>query len=137
MTRPLNLSERTPGHAMIAVSTAGAGEEAWGFYPNGVQDEVLKGGWHRYNTSSVIPISQAQYVALKNEIGVWKKKRYVIGVADCTDFALSVMSAAKIPIPSDSLWPGNLGEDMDALHGSSGGRCLDRRPPINEWKFVQ
>ncbi len=135
MTRPLNYQERTPGHAMIAVSTAGVGEEAWGFYPTGVEDEILKGGWHRYNTSSVIPISETQYNALKAEIDLWKKKSYIGAIQDCTDFALAVMAAAKIPTPRDSLWPGNLGDDIEALHGVGGGRCLDARPPLNDWKF--
>jgi hypothetical protein len=135
MTRPLNFEERTPGHAMIAVSTAGVGEEAWGFYPTGVEEEILKGGWHRYNRSSVIPISETQYKALKGEIDRWKQRTYVPATNDCTDFALTVMSAAKIATPNDSLWPGNLGEDMEALHGAGGGRCLNARPPVNKWQF--
>ena len=135
MTRRLNVKESTPGHAMIAVSTAGVGEEAWGFYATGVKDEILQGGWHRYNRSAVIPITEAQYRALTAEIERWKKKGYFLAFRDCTDFALAVMNAAKIPIPSDSLWPGNLGKDMEALHGAGGGRCLDARPPINQWIF--
>lgn len=140
MTRPLALSQGTPGHAMIAVSTAGQGEEAWGFYTDGVRDEILEGGWHRYNTSSVIPISDAQYQALKAELKKWDKKQgggktYILTMRDCTDFALSVMKAAKIPTPADSLWPGNLGDDLTKLHGTQGGRCLDARPPANRWQF--
>lgn len=136
MTRPLNFSERTPGHAMIAVSTAGQGEEAWGFYPTGVEDEILKGGWHRYNRSSVVPISESQYLALKAEISGWKRKAYIGVIRDCTDFAIAIMKAVKIPTPKDSLWPGNMGEDVEALNGKGGGRCLDARPPINDWTFT-
>lgn len=137
MTRPLNLEERTPGHAMIAVSTEGVGEEAWGFYPTKVEDEILKGGWHRYNRSSVIPISDAQYRALKAEIERWKQKTYVGAIQDCTDFALAIMSAAKIATPNDRLWPGDLGADIAALHGTGGGRCINARPPVNKWQFTQ
>jgi hypothetical protein len=108
---------------MIAVSTAGIGEEAWGFYPTGVEDEILKGGWHRYNRSSVIPITETQYQALTAEIKRWKTKGYLLAFRDCTDFVLSVMSAAKIATPNDSLWPGNLGQDMEALQGI-GGRAM-------------
>ena len=47
MTRPAVVSQRTPGHATIAVSAAGIGEESWGFYPNGVRHEILERGWGR------------------------------------------------------------------------------------------
>ncbi len=135
MTRPINFIERTPGHAMIAVSTAGGGVEAWGFYPTGVEDEILKGGWYRYNRSSVVPINETQYIALKLEIEKWKKKTYVIAMQDCTDFVIAVMTAAKIPTPNDSLWPGSMGADVEALNGKGGGRCLDARPAVNKWTF--
>ena len=135
MTRPASILDRTPGHAMIAVSTAGIGEEAWGFYPDGVRDELLEGGWGRYNRSSVVAISEGQYNALKSEIAKWAKKGYVIALRDCTDFALAVMRAAKIPVPGDSAWPDSLGKDIEALNGKGGGRCLDARPPTNQWTF--
>ncbi len=135
MTRPASILNLTPGHAMIAVSTAGVGEEAWGFYPDGVRDEILVGGWGRYNRSSVVTISDGQYKALKLEIEKWRKKGYIIAIRDCTDFALAVMKAAKIPVPGDSAWPDNLGNDIEALNGKGGGRCLDARPPTNQWVF--
>ena len=135
MTRPLNYSERTPGHAMIAVATAGVGEEAWGFYQSGVEDEILMGGWHHYNRSSVIPILDSQYNSLKREIGRWRGRTYRVTYRDCTDFVISVMSAARIPTPDDSLWPGNLGQDVEALNGAGGGRCIDARPPTINWNF--
>lgn len=74
MTRSLNIVDRTPGHAMLAVSTEGQQAEAWGFYPNGVKIEVVVGGWERYNRSSVIAISGTQYRNLKAEIKRWKQK---------------------------------------------------------------
>lgn len=137
MTRPSDFLSRspTPGHAMIAVSTAGEGEEAWGFYPGGIKNELLVGGWERYNRSSVIPINDIQYNLLKSEIEKWRNKGYILTLRDCTDFVLDVLKAAKIPTPEDSLWPSNLGEDMEALHGKNAGRCLAARPPVTEWVF--
>lgn len=126
MTRPAGLRDRTPGHAMVAVSSAGVGEEAWGFYPDGVRDEIAVGGWQRYTASSVIPINAQQYAALKAEISLWRNKAYVLGFRDCTDFALSVCEKAGIRIPSDSLFPGNVGAAFMKMHGESWGQCLGR-----------
>ena len=121
---------------MIAVSTAGVGEEAWGFYPNGIHDEILEGGWGRYTRSSVVSISSLQYRRLKAEITAWKTKSYLIAVRDCTDFALALMRAAQIPTPSDSAWPDNLGKDIQTMHGRAGGQCLDKRPAVSAWSVV-
>lgn len=136
MTRPAVMSQGTPGHAMIAISTAGRGEEAWGFYPDGVRDELAVGGWGRYSRSSVVQISEVQYQDLKTEIAGWRRKSYVFAVRDCTDFALALMRAAKIRTPRDSAWPDNLGKDIQALHGRAGGRCLDKRPAVSAWTIV-
>jgi len=136
MTRPAVFSQKTPGHAMIAISTAGAGEEAWGFYPDGIRDEIVQGGWGRYTRSSLVPISDSQYRALKREIEAWRNKSYLIAIRDCTDFALALLRAAKIAIPSDSAWPDNLGKDIEALHGRAGGRCLDKRPAVSAWSVT-
>jgi hypothetical protein len=121
---------------MISVATAGQGEEAWGFYPDGIKDEVIAGGWVRYSRSSVVTISDAQYQMLKLEVAAWKKKSYVFAIRDCTDFALALMRAANIPTPSDSAWPDNLGKDVEAMHGRAGGRCLDKRPAVSAWSVV-
>lgn len=137
MTRPAVVSQGTPGHAMIAVSTAGQGEEAWGFYPDGVQDEIVKGGWGRYTRSAVVVISEQQYRALRAEIDRWQGQAYIMVIRDCTDFALAVLRAARIPIPPDSAWPDNLGADIQALHGRAGGRCLDQRPAVSPWSLIQ
>ncbi|HNC04376.1 MAG TPA: hypothetical protein PLY05_13620 [Agitococcus sp.] len=128
MTRPVKLTERTPGHAMVAISIAGVGEEAWGFYPKGVKDEIAEGGWHRYNRQSVIPISKKQYTDMKTEIEKWKSKDYIMGYRDCTDFALAVLKAANISVPKDSIatLPDDFGADIVSLNGGGGGRCLAR-----------
>lgn len=126
MTRPAVVRELTPGHAMIAISSAGIGEEAWGFYKNGIRDEIFEGGWHRYTRSTVIEINDTQYAALKAEIATWKSAKYWLGYRDCTDFALAVCQKAGIRVPADSLFPGNLGDAFIKLHGESWGRCLSR-----------
>lgn len=136
MTRPAVLSQGTPGHAMISVATAGRGEEAWGFYGDGIRDEVNEGGWGRYSRSSVVKISEAQYQKLTLEVAAWRRKSYVFTIRDCTNFALALMTAAKIPTPSDSAWPDTLGKDVEALHGRAGGRCLDKRPAVSAWSVV-
>ena len=138
MTRPKRVLSVTPGHAMVAVSTAGTGGvEAWGFYlkPDNkgshVRDEVIMGGWGRYTTSSVIPIGPWQYANLLSEIGRWQGKQYILLYRDCTDFALAVLKAAGIQPPADTVWPGNLGDRFSDKYGVAGGRCLksSAKPP--------
>ena len=149
MTRPLQLSldnNASPGHAMIAISTEGHGVEAWGFYldteHNGihVRDEIEKGQWGRYDTSSVIPISSRQYQSIIREIERWKKKKYILAIRDCTDFVLAMLKAAEIAAPRDTLWPSNLGDRMTGMHGAGGGRCIGNqpegaRPPVLPWRL--
>ncbi len=148
MTRPKNLisPDPTPGHAMIAISTEGGGVEAWGFYLDAnekgeyVRDEIEKGGWGRYTTSSVVSISPEQYSNILKEIEKWRKKKYYLALRDCTDFALAVLKAANITTPTDALWPGNLGSRITRMHGTQGGRCIGNqpagaRPPVLPWKL--
>lgn len=126
MTRPAALGDFTPGHAMIAVSTAGVGEEAWGFYPDGVKDEIGIGGWERYNHSTVVDINPVQYVALKGAIEQWRNRSYILVYRDCTDFVISVCRQAGITVPRDALWPSNVGKRFVKLHGEGWGQCLAR-----------
>lgn len=147
MTRPKKLLsyDPSPGHAMIAVSTEGGKVEAWGFYNTAdkdgiyVRDEIEKGGWGRYTTSSVLNISPIQYQNIISEVQKWKSKKYILTHRDCTDFVLAILESANIPTPKDSLWPGNLGDDITEMHGSQGGRCVGAqvqggRPATLPWK---
>lgn len=146
MTRPKKLIsfDPTPGYAMIAVSTEGGKVEAWGFYKDAdekgiyVRDEIEKGRWGRYTTSSVISISPSQYQNIIAEVNRWKGKKYILTTRDCTDFALALLKSANIATPTDSLWPGNLGDDITKIHGTQGGRCIGTqskgaRPPVLPW----
>ena len=129
MSRPAKLKERTPGHIMVAVSTPGGKVEAWGFYPNGVRDEVVEGKWHRYTRSTVIQINERQYRALKAAIGRWRKtldKEYTLALLDCTSFVWFVVRAAGVGVPEDQAWPDDLGNEFMKMHGESWGRCLAR-----------
>jgi hypothetical protein len=119
----------TPGHIMIAVSVAGVGEEAWGFYNEKpyLKDEILVGQWHRYTTSSVIPITGQQYRALKAAIAGYQKSHdYGLLSTNCRHFVTTVLAQAGIRVPEETLWPSDQGKLFMKMYGESWGQCLGR-----------
>ena len=124
MSRPA-LDGLTPGHIMVAVAIAGVGEQAWGFYPEGIKDEILVGGWQRYTSSSVIRISSAQYLLLLQAIDDYKKKNsYHLFGTNCRDFVVTVLKQAGITVDSQTLWPNDQGKQYMKKYGESWGQCL-------------
>ena len=125
MSRPALDGHVTPGHIMVAVSIAGVGEQAWGFYPDGVKNEIIKGGWNRYTSSVVIPINSVQYRALVKAIDQYAAKNtYSLMSTNCRDFVMTVLRSAGIKVPADKLWPNDEGKQFMKLYGEGWGSCL-------------
>jgi hypothetical protein len=125
MSRPAVVGQATPGHIMLAVSRAGVGEQAWGFYPGGIKDEIQVGGWQRYTTSSVIRITETQYSQLLAAIADYKKgNTYHLFSSNCRHFVVTVLRQASIPVDEDTLWPNDQGKMVVKQYGEGWGRCL-------------
>ena len=122
MSRPA-LDGATAGHIMIAVAIAGLGEKAWGFYPDGIKDEIIVGGWHRYTSSTVIRLSESQYLLLLIAIGDFKKK-YSLFSNNCIKFVVTVLGQAHIKVDEEKLWPNDQGKQFMKQYGEQWGRCL-------------
>jgi len=126
MSRPA-VDGFTPGHIMLATSVAGVGEQAWGFYPEGVKDEIIQGGWQRYTNSVVIPITQAQYSQLLLTIENYKKSNsYGLFGTNCRHFVMTVLRAIDVQVPEDKLWPNDQGKQFVKMYGEKWGQCLAR-----------
>jgi hypothetical protein len=125
MSRPASIGQTTPGHIMIAVSRAGIGEQAWGFYPSGIRDEIQVGGWQRYTNSSVIRITETQYWHLLAAIGEYKKGHsYHLFSSNCRHFVVTVLRQAGIAVTEETLWPNDQGKMYMKRYGEGWGRCL-------------
>lgn len=124
MSRPA-LDGFTPGHIMLAIASSGIGEEAWGFYPEGVKDEVQVGGWQRYTSSTVMPISYAQYQHLKKAIENYKKTNtYQLFGTNCRHFVVTVLREVGIAMEEETLWPNDQGKQYVRMYGEGWGQCL-------------
>lgn len=117
----------TPGHIMLATAVAGVGEKAWGFYSEGVKDEIVKGGWHRYTNSVVISISQSQYMQLVQAIEAYKKTNtYHLTSTNCIHFVRTMLQSIGVKVPADQLWPNDEGKQFVKMYGERWGQCLAR-----------
>jgi hypothetical protein len=124
MSRPA-LDGFTPGHIMVAVSHSKKGEQAWGFYPDGVQDEIIMGGWQRYTRSSVIKINEMEYYQLLAAIEKFKKtNEYNLFRNNCISFVNAVLKRAGIDVPEQTFWPDSQGKQYIKKHGEAWGKCL-------------
>jgi len=124
MSRPA-MQGITLGHIMIAVSRAGEGEQAWGFYPDGVKDEILAGGWHRYTSSTVIQLNEGQYKSLLAAINNYRSsKKYELLTSNCKHFVITVLMHAGIQVPEDTLFPNDQGKAFMKMYGEGWGSCL-------------
>ena len=124
MSRPA-LDGFTPGHIMLATSVAGVGEQAWGFYSEGVKDEIVVGGWQRYTNSIVIEITQAQYAQLLQSIEQYKRATtYSLLGTNCRHFVMTLLRSIGVNVPEDTLWPNDEGKQLVKMYGESWGRCL-------------
>lgn len=124
MSRPA-LDGFTPGHIMLATAVAGVGEKAWGFYPDGVKDEIVVGGWHRYVSSVVIPIDAKQYAHLLQTVERYRKtKKYQLLGTNCRHFVMTMLSEIGIDVPVDTLWPNDQGKQFMKKYGERWGQCL-------------
>lgn len=124
MSRPA-LQGLTPGHIMLAVSVPGGGEQAWGFYPDGIKDEIRTGGWHRYTSSVVIPISAAQHRQLLQSIASYRRTHdYKLLSTNCRHFVVSMLLSLGIQVGQHQLWPNDQGKLLMKQHGERWGSCL-------------
>lgn len=128
LTRPARLNPISPGHAMITISSAGVGEEAWGLNPSGVTNEFEKGNLGDYNRVAIVPITESQYQSIKERIKFWQGQSYFLILRDCTSFVHDVLTHAGLNPPSDSLWPSNLGRSVERQYGTGGVRCISIGP---------
>jgi len=118
--------EATPGHAMLVIAAPGKRVEAFGFYPDGVQDETRKGGWERYTRSAVITLNARQYERLRATIHTWREQQYRLTRTDCVGFVFDVLNAAGIQVAERKWLPDDFGEEIVKAHGESWGMCLGR-----------
>lgn len=124
LSRPASIFSLTPGHVMVTISSPGRGEEAFGFYPDGVRDEFTQAPLGTYTTVAVVRIDEAQYRAIKQRIEDWRDTGYVLGIRDCTDFVGSVLESARLAPVADAIWPATYGERSEQVFGRGGVRCL-------------
>lgn len=131
LTRPASVREGTPGHALITLNTAGSGEEGWGYYPDGLLDELEPNRLTelgRYTRVVVVRnLTEDQYAAIRATVSEWREspERYKIGLRDCTGFVTQVMRAAGLREQDRStLWPDTVGSDLERHYGTGGVRCL-------------
>jgi hypothetical protein len=129
MSRPA-LDGFTPGHIMIVLAIAGMGEKAWGFYPEGIKDEIAVGGWHRYTSSTVLRLQECQYRLLLKAIDEYKTKNsYSLFGTNCRHFVVTVLRQAGIEVKEETLWPNDQGKQYMKMYGESWGRCLAKDAP--------
>lgn len=133
MSRPSDLANGSPGHILAAISVAGKGEEAWGYYESGVLDEFIEAepveGHKNYSLSDynrvvVIPLSEDQH----RKIDAWRRDfdsngSYSKFTRNCTDFVREVVNLAGHEAPS-SVFPDSLGRELEKNLGIGGVRCL-------------
>jgi hypothetical protein len=125
ISRPALKGGTTPGHIMVAVAIAGVGEQAWGFYRDGIQDEIAKGGWIRYTSSTVIQITGGQYRTLVQAIETYRKQhKYGLLTTNCRHFVSTVLQQSGIEVPEKHLWPNDEGKAFMKMYGEGWGSCL-------------
>ncbi len=131
LTRPACAKTIKPGHAMIAIGDNRYPEykkarclEAWGFYPDGIRDELAQDNLHLYTRSVVIPITSEQYRKIRKAVEDWKltDPNWILGFRDCTDFVQKMLASIGIHI-EDYLWPDNFGLSLESRFGSKWGHC--------------
>lgn len=131
LTRPCEgWCVKTPGHALIALSRNGCDMaecclEAWGFYPEGVVDELGNDDFYVYDRSVAFPITDTQRQLVEAEVARWRSETYILGIRDCTDFVVAVLAAAGIRIV-DKLFPGDFGAGLELQFGRRMGVCQSR-----------